>query len=91
MQKMFADQKPYFFTYHVFTFWVTITYPKTIPIKVRKNAADGRSKPKYFPSGNTVIEIPTVIIKRDINTRNLLGRLSIKGIFPVRMMWITIV
>jgi len=54
-----------------------------------KYIGGGLTKPRGLTNGEKIIINPAIIINKEVKTRNLLGRLSKKGIFPVRMMWIT--
>jgi hypothetical protein len=51
----------------------------------RKYNGGGDTNPNGFANGENGIRIPTVTIKIEVKIRNLLGRLSMNGILPVRM------
>ena len=54
-----------------------------------KYKGGGATNPKGFASGENGMIIPIATISAEVKTRNLLGLLSIKGIFPVRITYMT--
>ena len=58
-------------------------------IRARKYAGPGLTNLKGEARGESEIIKPTKIINKEVKIRNLLGLLSKKGIFPVRIIWIT--
>ena len=74
---------------HFFTFWTINRYAATIVISAIKYAGGGWTNPKCTPKGRNGMTRPRVTIYIDVNISGWLGLLSMKGIFPVRMIWIT--
>ena len=64
-------------------------YAVMIKTSATKNMGGGMTNLKYGPRGVSGISNPMVTIYMEVNIKNWLGLLSMNGIFPVRIIWIT--